>query len=191
MTAALTAASEAETRVFGPRPPIVAAAPPPPVVRSRTLPRRWLLIAVALVAGVGAVALLRPTPAAPSARPAPARVACSAPAAVPTGSVTVTGDVDGNGCADLFVRTGDVIERVGAANGEKFSVGRASDVIVLGDWDCDGRDTPALYRPDAGRTWIFNSWAATSEPVTPARSTAASGPPRTPRCAGPRAHGRA
>jgi hypothetical protein len=196
MTATLTAPSEAETRVFGPRPPIVPAVHEPAIAPRRTLPRRWLLIAIALVSGIGAIALLRPTTrpsASPSAAPSAmaSRQPCPAPSAPPAGATTMTADVDGDGCAELFIRVLDIIERVGGPSAAKFSIGRADDVVVLGDWDCDGRATPALYRPGAGRAWIFDSWATSSEPVSPARSLTASKPPTTPRCGGPRGHARA
>ena len=39
-----------------------------------------------------------------------------------------------------------------------FGVGRAGDVPVLGDWNCDGTDTLALYRPSTGEVYRYDVW---------------------------------
>lgn len=49
--------------------------------------------------------------------------------------------------------------------GHRYAVGRPGDVAVLGDWDCDGTPTPALYRPSTGEAFVFGSWARAGRPV--------------------------
>jgi hypothetical protein len=46
-----------------------------------------------------------------------------------------------------------------------FALGRPGDVVLFGDWDCDGRDTPALYRPSSGTVHQFDRWADRDGPV--------------------------
>jgi hypothetical protein len=37
-------------------------------------------------------------------------------------------------------------------------MGDAGDRVVLGDWDCDGDDTPGLYRTATGVVDYFDVW---------------------------------
>jgi hypothetical protein len=41
----------------------------------------------------------------------------------------------------------------------RYLLGEPGDVLVVGDWDCDGTVTPALYRPSDGSTFRFAVWA--------------------------------
>jgi hypothetical protein len=41
----------------------------------------------------------------------------------------------------------------------RWRVGNEGDVVVVGDWDCDGRATPAVLRPASGRLSVFDEWA--------------------------------
>ena len=83
------------------------------------------------------------------------------------GALVVRGDVDGDGCAVtgvyqqqatsqgttvmvLTIPIGGVDKRIG--------LGEPGDQVVLGDWDCDGVDTPALYRRSAGVVQYFDVW---------------------------------
>lgn len=51
-----------------------------------------------------------------------------------------------------------------------YAVGVANDWLGVGDWDCDGTLTPALYRPATGEVFLFDGWAGAdalqSEPPT-------------------------
>lgn len=50
----------------------------------------------------------------------------------------------------------------------RYEVGEPGDVVVVGDWDCDGTDTPALLRPSTGGLFVFGQWAqAAPIEVTP------------------------
>jgi hypothetical protein len=74
-------------------------------------------------------------------------------------------DVDGDGCPEA-IREGPGWIEVG---GSRYRVGQDGDVLELGDWDCDGRDTLALLRPVSGELWRFTAWdpstAVTAEPA--------------------------
>lgn len=52
----------------------------------------------------------------------------------------------------------------------RYEIGEPGDIVVVGDWDCDGTDTPALLRPATGGLFVFDRWAGTSPmEVTPVR----------------------
>ena len=42
--------------------------------------------------------------------------------------------------------------------GRRYRVGRGGDIVVLGDWNCDGDRTPAVLRPVTGEVAVFDSW---------------------------------
>jgi hypothetical protein len=44
-------------------------------------------------------------------------------------------------------------------DGRRFALGHAGDWFVVGDWDCDGLTSPALYRPATGDVFLFDRWA--------------------------------
>lgn len=46
--------------------------------------------------------------------------------------------------------------------GPAVPAGPEGDTVLVGDWDCDGRDTPALYRP-GGQVFLFDAWAEEGE----------------------------
>ncbi|MCU1460973.1 MAG: serine/threonine protein kinase [Acidimicrobiales bacterium] len=84
-----------------------------------------------------------------------------APAAPPGGSL-LAGDVEGRGCRTYVTWAGGVM-MVAGASPARYRLGRAGDLALLGDWDCDGRATPALYRPDTGEVFLFDGFAAAGE----------------------------
>ena len=45
------------------------------------------------------------------------------------------------------------------SGGGRFAVGSPGDWFGVGDWDCDGTRTPALYRPASGEVFLFDAWA--------------------------------
>lgn len=47
----------------------------------------------------------------------------------------------------------------------RYEVGRNGDLVVLGDWDCDGNATPAALRPSTGEVFVFTSWSADGDVV--------------------------
>lgn len=49
--------------------------------------------------------------------------------------------------------------------GVRYQVGAPGDIVVLGDWDCDGAPTPTVVRPADGSVWVFRGWAPGGEVV--------------------------
>jgi hypothetical protein len=43
------------------------------------------------------------------------------------------------------------------ANTRIFSFGNNGDIPLMGDWDCDGDETPAVFRPSTARLYLRNS----------------------------------
>ena len=167
------------TRVFGPRPPALAAPPK----TSRSARRLSVLAMAALVVTVAAgtsvarrgrdsQGVAARVAAAPAAK---APVACAArqPVSPPPAGEILLADVDGDGCEDAIIRVGNVLE-VGDG---RFAIGQPDDVIVLGDWDCDGKATPAAWRPGDRRAYLFSRWADTHSPLPAAREVTADRPP--------------
>jgi len=59
--------------------------------------------------------------------------------------------------------------------GRHYAVGEAGDVVVLGDWTCDGVPTPAVLRPETGEVAIFGAWPAPGAHIEPAVVTTVNG----------------
>jgi len=166
------------TRSFGPRPPRPEPAAP------AEAPWRWVAPAAIalLVVPVVAVALLQsrrdtsPAPAIETARPlaAPSPMtestagcqAIVAPTAGPDETVLV-GDLDGSGCRSWVRWRGNVLDAAldPDAPPRAYEVGVPGDALALGDWDCDGSETPGLYRPSSGEVFLFDDWAGPDDPL--------------------------
>ena len=43
-------------------------------------------------------------------------------------------------------------------DGRRYAIGTEGDLVVIGDWDCDGEATPAIARPDTGQVVLFDRW---------------------------------
>jgi hypothetical protein len=155
------------TRTFGPRPPT-----PPTATRRRRGPKVALAAAVAVLTALsaaGALGLHRagaatPPPGHATLRTCPAAIAPPAP----TGSLSLRADLDGDGCPDDAAYAGGVLSVVFDGAIRRYAIGRAGDTLLLGDWDCDGRATPALYRPSSGAVVYFDGWDTTGEGLAPA-----------------------
>ena len=96
----------------------------------------------------------------------PAAVACPdlEPLDVPPGAEELEGDLDGDGCPVQVVWDGQVMRfrlEEGDARPRSYDFRQADDrtpgQLLLGDWDCDGTDTPALYRPSNGVVAYFDT----------------------------------
>jgi len=61
-------------------------------------------------------------------------------------------DIDGDGCEEA-VRWSDGVLQAGSA---RFALGGSGDAWAVGDWDCDGRRTPALLHQ--GTLAVFDTW---------------------------------
>jgi hypothetical protein len=98
-------------------------------------------------------------------------------------------DVEGRGCRVPVVWDGHELH-VPVEDGTvaRYDLEAApGDVLLLGDWSCDGHDSPALYRPEDGQLFVFEAFAedtrARGEPTglpdgRPAVVTDADGCPR-------------
>lgn len=76
----------------------------------------------------------------PDASPAPTT---SRPAVQPTSPDRLAVDAAAN-----------VIEH----DGRRYGLGSPDDVVVVGDWNCDGNPTPAILQASTGRVAVFNAW---------------------------------
>lgn len=131
------------TRSWGPRP------------SRRALPTvpRWAGVVAAAAVAVGAAALV--------VRPGGgAEDRCRAEGvAAPPGATVVRGDFRGDGCPSDAVWADNVLAvALGDGPPRRLRLGQPGDQLVVGDWDCDGDDTPALYRPSTGAVVYFDDW---------------------------------
>jgi hypothetical protein len=151
------------TTTFGPRPPR-----PEPDTPGR---RRWFpaaLVVVGLVAAGGIAVLRGPLASDDAAADCPD----DGPSAQSATAQVVRGDVDGDGCAVAGVyqpqalpsgSTGMVLTIPLDGTEKQIGLGEPGDRVVLGDWNCDGVDTPALYRRAAGEVQYFDVWPAVEQ----------------------------
>ncbi len=51
--------------------------------------------------------------------------------------------------------------------GRRYAVGETGDVVVLGDWTCDGVPTPAVLRPETGEVAVFVGWPTPGAHIEP------------------------
>ena len=153
------------TTTFGPRPPRPEADTPG---RSWRVP--VALVGVGLLAA-GGIALLRGPL---SSGDDEADADCPGSGAVDRGATAqvVRGDVDGEGCTVAGVyqpqalpngTTGMVLTIPIGGVDKQIGLGEAGDQVVLGDWNCDGVDTPALYRRAAGQVQYFDVWPSVEQ----------------------------
>src|SRR5258706_9476186 len=56
-------------------------------------------------------------------------------------------------------------------DGKQYTVGDGTDLVLQGDWDCDGTTTIAVLRPTTGALFVFESWADASHDVTASPTT--------------------
>jgi hypothetical protein len=162
------------TRTFGPRPPRPEPPSPPPPRRRRAVVATVVLVTVA-VAGGAAVVLAGGSDDADE--PAPPCDEAALP--VPDGAQTASGDV-GGGCTTTAVYAdagGQMVLSVRLEDGDaepaRYGLGQPGDRLLLGDWECDGVDTAALYRPSTGEVIEFASWAPPGTEVRPAATVTA------------------
>lgn len=51
-------------------------------------------------------------------------------------------------------------------DGVRFKVAEPGDVVVVGDWNCDGLATPAVFRPSTGSVFAYDTWASDGAPTS-------------------------
>lgn len=144
------------TRTFGPRPPAPVPTPPRPERARGGRPLLAIGAGLAVVAGLAlAASLPGPERARVASRPRASFVAAAPARSCPPTAGPLQADVDGDGCPSTVSWKGTVAE----VEGRRFELGRPGDALVVGDWDCDGTATPALYRPSTGEVFLFARWA--------------------------------
>lgn len=135
------------TRAWGPQP------------GRRVLPRipRWSAFVGLAAVAVGALAfVVRPGSAGDGADRGRCR---PADITAPPGAAVVTGDFAGDGCQrDAVYADGVLIVALDGGRPRQLRLGRLGDQLLVGDWDCDSDDTPALYRPSTGTVLYFDDW---------------------------------
>ena len=156
---------------------LLSPAPAARAPRRPKIPASTVLAVAGTLAGVLAAALVvtlvlrgaggsgeqaTPTTALPRAitttgPPAELEPSTSCPAPEARGATAA--DVDGDGCTEAVTVANGVVE----AGGDRWLVGAPSDVVTVGDWDCDGTATAALVRPATGEAWLFEAWPAAGE----------------------------
>ncbi|MEO0495307.1 MAG: hypothetical protein AAF081_18015, partial [Actinomycetota bacterium] len=134
-------------------------------------------VAIALVLGVAALWLSNSdTP--PAATISPAATAASATTTISSASTASTPPTSPSAAATPSATVADdpiaaPVEIAADAPvldhaGRRYAVGGAGDIVTLGDWTCDGVETPAVLRPSTGEIAVFTDWPAPDEQVGPA-----------------------
>ncbi|MGH9209428.1 MAG: serine/threonine-protein kinase [Acidimicrobiales bacterium] len=159
-----------DTRTFGPRPPVPE---PPAVGRSRVTTIVVVAALVVVVAGALGYLVLG------SSSPGDDCPTAERPTVDP-GSQVVAGDPEGDGCVtygvyELDPRPDDredmfLTIEVGGQQ-RSLRLGALGDRLFLGDWDCDGTDTPGLYRWGRGEVVYFDVWPDSDRPPYRAAET--------------------
>ena len=125
----------------------------PPAVEPRQFALPAIAIAVALLLVAGALRLTggdgSVTAVIPPPPTAPPTTTTTAPAPLPSPSVPAP--------------DAPTIDH----EGRRYAVGEAGDVVVLGDWTCDGVPTPAVLRPETGEVAVFVGWPTPGAHIEP------------------------
>jgi eukaryotic-like serine/threonine-protein kinase len=149
------------TRTFGPRPP----RPEPEASRRPRAPGRIPMLAAAGLGAAGLLLLvLGPLSSDDGAPDCPEDEASAA-----TGggaAAAVEGDPEGDGCPTVGVYRPEAVAGTELmvlsiridGDRQRIAIGEPGDQLLLGDWDCDGADTPGLYRTRHGDVQYFDAW---------------------------------
>lgn len=134
--------------------PETASPPPPPAPASTSSP------APSPPTTPTAPMTAAPTTTAAAARTGGARVwpPTTEPGCAPSGS-GLRADIDGNGCPEA-VELGRGVVTVAD---QRWQVAGTSDVVVVGDWNCDGVATAAVVRTTTGSVWAYQGWGDGAE----------------------------
>jgi eukaryotic-like serine/threonine-protein kinase len=177
------------TRLFGPAPPRLA---PDSQVRRRRVDRRLLVVDRRLLVAAAVLALVIPVgvvwwltgdaapvgdneapsiagdAAPPVERTPPPRCDDVPPPPDTEDAELVYADVDARGCSVPVAWDGDrlLVPRAETVPEVYDLDARQEDDLVMGDWTCDGHDTPALYRPSTGDLFVFDGFAEEDEEIT-------------------------
>lgn len=171
-TMALGEVASRDTRTFGPRPPAPDLAVSPP---GRGLSRRAGAVAAVVIAGVALAAVLL-------VRPFGSDDGCieEQRPSVDAGAQVVAGDPEGDGCVVYGVYAldprpddrGDMFLTIDVDGEERrVRLGELGDRVFLGDWDCDGVDTPGVYRWRQGEVEYYGAWPRSDTAAYPPAET--------------------
>jgi eukaryotic-like serine/threonine-protein kinase len=80
---------------------------------------------------------------------------------MPTGVRILDADVEGRGCTVPVGWDGrQLIVPLRSGASVRYDLdAHPDDVLLLGDWNCDGRAAPALYRPVDGQLFVFDGFS--------------------------------
>lgn len=136
--------------------------------RSPTHPRLVVLAALPLLGAAGVLLVSIARPAAPG--PIPPSTASTTPSST-SAPIVESSEAPDPAPAPLPQQVWPGAQVAMGEGGEvrigrqRWSVGTAGDVVVVGDWDCDRQPTPAVLRPRTGGFYVFDGWAAPGEPA--------------------------
>ncbi len=60
-------------------------------------------------------------------------------------------------------------------DGRRYGLGEEGDVVVVGDWNCDGHASPAILQNSTGIVAVFESWPESGGQLEPAFTVPATG----------------
>ena len=93
--------------------------------------------------------------------PGTGRTATGMPDSARTGG-TATGASSSADASQFGTGTGGSAEPAAGLihdrEGRRYAIGAEGDLVVIGDWDCDGEATPAIARPNTGQVVLFDRW---------------------------------
>ena len=57
-------------------------------------------------------------------------------------------------------------------DGRRYAIGAEGDLVVIGDWDCDGEATPAIARTSTGHVVLFDRWPSPGATISESDASA-------------------
>ena len=57
-------------------------------------------------------------------------------------------------------------------DGRRYAIGAEGDLVVIGDWDCDGEATPAIARTSTGQVVLFDRWPSPGATISESDASA-------------------
>lgn len=88
-----------------------------------------------------------------------------------------TGAPDSAEASQPVLGAGDSVEPgvaglVHDRDGRRYAIGAEGDLVVIGDWDCDGVATPAIARPGTGQVVLFDRWPSPGATISESDASA-------------------
>lgn len=57
-------------------------------------------------------------------------------------------------------------------DGRRYAIGAEGDLVVIGDWDCDGEATPAIAQTSTGQVVLFDRWPSPGATISESDASA-------------------